>query len=111
MILCIADILDRAGLAALRETLAGGVYVDGVLTSGWASRLVKSNEQLGAGPAAERAQAQVIAALARTASLRRRCCRAASRRRSSPATRPAWSSAPTWTTPSWGRTGCARTSR
>jgi PKHD-type hydroxylase len=64
MILCIADILDAPGLAALRETLADGVYVDGVLTSGWASRLVKHNEQLGAGPAAERAQAQVVAALA-----------------------------------------------
>jgi PKHD-type hydroxylase len=34
-----------------------------VLSSGWASRLVKKNEQLGAGPAAEQAQAQVIAAL------------------------------------------------
>jgi PKHD-type hydroxylase len=63
MILCIADVLDRAALAALRETLAAGVYVDGVLTSGWASRLVKRNEQLGAGPALQRAQAQVIAAL------------------------------------------------
>jgi PKHD-type hydroxylase len=63
MILCIADVLDRAALAALRETLAGGVFVDGVLTSGWASRLVKHNEQLGAGPALERAQEQVIAAL------------------------------------------------
>ena len=63
MILCVADILDWAGLAALLETLAGGVYVDGVLTSGWASRLVKHNEQLGAGPAAERAQEQVTAAL------------------------------------------------
>lgn len=64
MIFCIADVLDRPGLASLRESLAGGVYVDGVLTSGWASRLVKKNEQLGAGPAAERAQAQVLDALA-----------------------------------------------
>ena len=63
MILCIADILDGPGLAALREILAAGVYIDGVLSSGWASRLVKRNEQLGAGPAAERAQEQVIAAL------------------------------------------------
>lgn len=67
MILCIADILDAAGLAALRETLAGGVYVDGVLTSGWASRLVKHNEQLGAGPAAEQARKQVVAALSSNA--------------------------------------------
>jgi PKHD-type hydroxylase len=64
MILCIADILDPPGLAALRESLAGGVYVDGVLSSGWASRLVKRNEQLGAGPAAQRAREQVVAALA-----------------------------------------------
>lgn len=64
MILCIADVLDEPGLASLRKTLAGGVYVDGVLTSGWASRLVKRNEQLGAGPAAEQAQAQVVDALA-----------------------------------------------
>jgi PKHD-type hydroxylase len=63
MILCVADILDRSGLASLRACLAGGVYVDGVLSSGWASRLVKKNEQLGAGPAAEQAQAQVVAAL------------------------------------------------
>jgi PKHD-type hydroxylase len=64
MILCIADILDPPGLAGLRECLAGGVYVDGVLTSGWASRLVKKNEQLGAGPAAAQAQEQVVSALA-----------------------------------------------
>jgi PKHD-type hydroxylase len=64
MILCIADILDPPGLASLRDCLAGGVYVDGVLTSGWASRLVKKNELLGAGPAAARAQEQVVAALA-----------------------------------------------
>lgn len=64
VILCIADILDRAGLDEVRETLAGGVYVDGVLTSGWASRLVKRNEQIGAGPAADRAREQVVSALA-----------------------------------------------
>lgn len=64
MILCIADVLDAAGVADLRSTIAGGVFVDGVLTSGWASRLVKNNEQLGAGPALESAQQKVIAALA-----------------------------------------------
>lgn len=63
MILCIADVLDPPGLAQVRDCLAGGVYVDGVLSSGWASRLVKRNEQLGAGPAAERARELVIAAL------------------------------------------------
>lgn len=63
MILCIGDILDRAALADLRNTIAGGVFVDGVLTSGWASRLVKNNEQLGAGPALEAAQQKVVSAL------------------------------------------------
>lgn len=63
MILCIGDVLDSAGLDELRSTIAGGVFVDGVLSSGWASRLVKNNEQLGAGPALEAAQQKVIAAL------------------------------------------------
>lgn len=63
MIICIADVLDKAGLEALRSTISGGVFVDGVLNSGWASRLVKNNEQLGAGPALEAAQQNVIGAL------------------------------------------------
>ena len=62
MILCIGDVLDRRA-SRLRGTIASGVFVDGVLTSGWASRLVKNNEQLGAGPALEAAQQKVIAAL------------------------------------------------
>lgn len=63
MILCLADIFDPPGLAELRNTVSGGVFIDGVLSSGWASRLVKHNEQLGAGPALEAAQQKVIAAL------------------------------------------------
>jgi PKHD-type hydroxylase len=63
MILCLGDVLDRESLAALRGTIASGVFVDGVLSSGWASRLVKHNEQLGAGPALAAAQDRVIAAL------------------------------------------------
>jgi PKHD-type hydroxylase len=63
MILCIGNVLDGAGVQDLRNTVAGGVFVDGVLSSGWASRLVKNNEQLGAGPALEAAQQKVIAAL------------------------------------------------
>jgi PKHD-type hydroxylase len=63
MILCIGDVLDRAGLQALRATIATGVFVDGILSSGWASRLVKHNEQLGAGPALELAQQKVIETL------------------------------------------------
>jgi PKHD-type hydroxylase len=67
MILCIADVLDRAGLAAVRETVARGVFVDGVLASGWASRLVKRNEQLGAGAALQKGQDMVVGALAANA--------------------------------------------
>jgi PKHD-type hydroxylase len=63
MVLCIGDVLDGAALAELRGTIASGVFVDGVLSSGWASRLVKNNEQLGAGPALAAAQEKVIAAL------------------------------------------------
>lgn len=63
MILCISDILDASGLNEVRKIIDAGVFVDGVLTSGWASRLVKNNEQLGAGPALAAAQAKVIAAL------------------------------------------------
>lgn len=63
MILCIGDILDGAAVADLRSTVASGVFVDGVLSSGWASRLVKNNEQLGAGPALESAQQKVVSAL------------------------------------------------
>ena len=67
MILCIADVLDKTALAALRNTLAGGEYVDGVLSSGWASRLVKHNQQLGSGPVMQSAADQFLAALARHA--------------------------------------------
>ncbi len=63
MIICIGDVLDSSGVAQLRETIAAGVFIDGVLSSGWASRLVKNNEQLGAGPALEAAQQQVIETL------------------------------------------------
>lgn len=63
MILCIANVVDRAGLADLRKALENGVFVDGVLSSGWASRLVKHNEQLAAGPALKAAQDLFVAAL------------------------------------------------
>jgi PKHD-type hydroxylase len=63
MILCIGEVLDKVALSELRDTISAGVFVDGVLSSGWASRLVKHNEQLGAGPALEAAQQKVIAAL------------------------------------------------
>lgn len=63
MILCIGDVLDHAALTDLRNTIGAGIFVDGVLSSGWASRLVKNNEQLGAGPALAAAQDKVIATL------------------------------------------------
>jgi PKHD-type hydroxylase len=63
MILCIANVLDAAGLTAVREAVAGGTFVDGLMTAGWASRLVKNNEQLVAGPAAAEAQKRVVDAL------------------------------------------------
>ena len=63
MILCIANVLDAQALAAVRDIIANGVFVDGVLSSGWASRLVKQNEQLGAGPALEAAQQMIVSTL------------------------------------------------
>ena len=67
MILCIANILDADGIASVREAMAGGTFVDGLMTAGWASRLVKKNEQLAAGPGAQAAQKRVIDALAANA--------------------------------------------
>lgn len=64
MILCIASVLDARTLAAVREAMATGAFENGVLTAGWASRLVKNNEQLAAGPAARSLQQTVIDALA-----------------------------------------------
>jgi PKHD-type hydroxylase len=63
MILCIADILDAEGLAAVREGTRAATYVDGIMTAGWASRLVKKNEQLAGGPGAHAAQQRVVGAL------------------------------------------------
>jgi PKHD-type hydroxylase len=67
MILCIANILDADGIASVREAMAGGTFVDGLMTAGWASRLVKKNEQLAAGPGAQAAQKRVIDALSANA--------------------------------------------
>ena len=52
MILCIANVLDAAGVAGVREAIGRGTFVDGRSTAGWASRLVKQNEQLAGGPGA-----------------------------------------------------------
>src|SRR3546814_4940840 len=54
MILCIADLMTKAELKAVRDLLARGTYVDGKQTAGWHARLVKNNRQAEAGgPAAE----------------------------------------------------------
>jgi PKHD-type hydroxylase len=45
MIACIADILSRADVEAVRVGLAGASFVDGKTTAGWSARLVKSNLQ------------------------------------------------------------------
>ncbi len=63
MIFCIGQVINLERVESLRRTISTGVFVDGVLSSGWASRVVKNNEQLGAGPALEAAQQTVIAAL------------------------------------------------
>jgi PKHD-type hydroxylase len=63
MILCIGNILDSAGIEAVRAAVAGGTYVDGVATAGWASRIVKKNEQLKPGPESQSAQRLVLDAL------------------------------------------------
>ncbi len=52
MILCIADVLDAAALAAVRESVAEGTFVDGVASAGWAAREVKKTEQLLSAPGA-----------------------------------------------------------
>ncbi len=67
MILCIANVLDTAGLVALRQAISTGTFVDGLMTAGWASRLVKKNEQLAGGPAAQEAQQRVLDGLAANA--------------------------------------------
>lgn len=64
MILCIANVLDADGLAAVRDAMANGTFVDGLMTAGWASRLVKNNQQLAGGPGAKEAQERVVDALA-----------------------------------------------
>jgi PKHD-type hydroxylase len=63
MILCIANVLDAAALADLRATVAGGTFVNGQMTAGWASRLVKNNKQLAGGTGAREAQQRVTDAL------------------------------------------------
>jgi PKHD-type hydroxylase len=54
MILCIADVLSAADLAALSRGLGKAVFQDGRKTAGWHARKVKRNEQ--AAPASRAAR-------------------------------------------------------
>ncbi len=63
MILCIADLLDADGLKTVRDAVAAGNFADGAATAGWSARLVKNNEQMRQGPAAQAAQKRVLDAL------------------------------------------------
>lgn len=63
MILCLAHVLSADDLARLDEHLRGEAYTDGRATAGWHARLVKRNEQLGRGPAAETAGGMITEAL------------------------------------------------
>jgi PKHD-type hydroxylase len=46
MILCIADVLSAADLAAIRRVLDKAAFKDGRKTAGWHARAVKRNEQI-----------------------------------------------------------------
>lgn len=63
MILCIAQVLDAAGLAAVRQGLGAERFVDGAGTAGWSARLVKATQQLADSAGAQALQATVVAAL------------------------------------------------
>jgi PKHD-type hydroxylase len=64
MMIVIPDVLSPAALARVRETIAGGAWVDGNATSGHQSALAKRNRQLAAdGEAARLAGALVLEAL------------------------------------------------
>lgn len=63
MILCIAQVLDAAGLAAVRQGLAAERFVDGPATAGWSARLVKATQHMADTPGAQALQARVMEAL------------------------------------------------
>jgi PKHD-type hydroxylase len=62
MILCIADVLSAAELAAIRRTLGKAAFQDGRKTAGWHARKVKHNEQAAPGSRAARETGERIAA-------------------------------------------------
>lgn len=63
MILCIADVLGPADVAALAAALDAAAFEDGRATAGWHAAMVKANEQA-AGAALEGWRARVEAAVA-----------------------------------------------
>ncbi len=63
MIVCIANVLDRATVEQVRDLLAQGSYVDGKQTAGWHAKLVKHNQQLAKSEPADHADRLVREAL------------------------------------------------
>lgn len=53
MLICLENMIDSAGLLALRSWLAGATFEDGRATAGGSARLVKRNEQVSGAPGAE----------------------------------------------------------
>jgi PKHD-type hydroxylase len=62
MILCIANVLSDADLAAIHGTLGKAAFQDGRKTAGWHAREVKRNEQAEPGSRAAREAGERIAA-------------------------------------------------
>jgi len=62
MILCLANVLDRRALGAVRAGLDAAAFADGRRTAGWSARLVKDNRQAEA-DAAARLGPEVVRAL------------------------------------------------
>jgi PKHD-type hydroxylase len=62
MILCIADVLAAADLAAIRRGLGKAAFQDGRKTAGWHARQVKRNEQVAPASRAARALGERIGA-------------------------------------------------
>jgi PKHD-type hydroxylase len=62
MILCIADVLPAADLAAIRRALGKAAFQDGRKTAGWHARKVKKNEQADPAAKATKEIGQLLAA-------------------------------------------------
>jgi PKHD-type hydroxylase len=65
LIVPIANVLSAEELEQVRGLLAEGSFIDGKQTAGWHARLVKNNDQLASGDAAQRAGDTIHKALMR----------------------------------------------